>query len=671
MYASVALTTPIPKTQFKLTFRDRSYVVSRILQDIFLGALTGLVFLNLRTEAVATRFGALYQSLLTIAFQTAACIPAYFVRRHVFYKQKNAGFFSCSSYLLASTTASAPLVLLDAVLFGTLVYWCAGFARDQHGLHFFVFLAHLTMVGWAMMSFFKLTTFLTANLTSAAAASGIVTFFLLLFSGFIISVKDVPNFYTWVMFLNPLFYGFQGLAVNEFIAKNYGALLPGSTETIGETVLGQKGLFTNARWVWWGLLANLGITLFYLCLTLVAMMYLEWLQPVSSADTTPEEAIAQSSLALRGPGLLRRQTTERHLELDREESDVDEDGYSWTSESVQSWGVESSTNTITAFRSFSGLGGGAEDDEDASSTNTSERGGARQGVMGSSVDEETKEAEGLAKDDARGVKFSGQVAEHTYGKETVRPKNENLAHSVLPRAVSSVKLLADLRNGKSSTWQLEAVKAIPFVPTALTFENLWYSVPVNGNETVDLLKGVSGSVAPGCMMALMGSSGAGKTTLLDVLAGRKTEGSIRGEILVNGVPLSSDVFKTISAYVEQFGCISPYMTVAEALQFNAELRLPKEVSASKCRHFVGDVLTLLELDPIANAVVGPPGAGLSFEELKRVTIGCEVVANPSILFLDEPTTGLDARAAFLVVRVMRKLAQTGRAIICELLTSCS
>ena len=81
------------------------------------------------------------------------------------------------------------------------------------------------------------------------------------------------------------------------------------------------------------------------------------------------------------------------------------------------------------------------------------------------------------------------------------------------------------------------------------------------------------------------------------------------------------------------------MTVAEVLHFNVELRLPASVDPTTRRQFVRDVLRLLELTPISDNVVGPPGGGLSFEELKRVTIGAEVVANPSIVFLDEPTTG--------------------------------
>lgn len=130
--------------------------------------------------------------LLTIAFQTAACVPAYFAHRSVFYKQRAAGFFSCSAYLVASTLAAAPLVLLDSAIFGGIAYWCMGFSRDGHGLLFLIFLAHLTLLGWAMMCFFKLSTFLCPDLTTSAALCGIVTFFLLLFSGFGASVGWTP-----------------------------------------------------------------------------------------------------------------------------------------------------------------------------------------------------------------------------------------------------------------------------------------------------------------------------------------------------------------------------------------------------------------------------------------------------------------------------------------------
>lgn len=86
-------------------------------------------------------------------------------------------------------------------------------------------------------------------------------------------------------------------------------------------------------------------------------------------------------------------------------------------------------------------------------------------------------------------------------------------------------------------------------------------------------------------------------------------------------------FYTHQAYVDQNSDLhSPYMTAGEVLHFSAELRLSRRVQPETRQAFVRDVLELLELESIRDCVVGPPGAGLSFEELKRLSIGAEVVA---------------------------------------------
>lgn len=75
----------------------------------------------------------------------------------------------------------------------------------------------------------------------------------------------------------------------------------------------------------------------------------------------------------------------------------------------------------------------------------------------------------------------------------------------------------------------------------------------------------------------------------------------------------------------------------------------------------------IELDGIKHELVGVPGvSGLSTEQRKRLTIAVELVANPSIIFLDEPTTGLDARAAAIVMRAVKNISNTGRTIVCTI-----
>lgn len=83
--------------------------------------------------------------------------------------------------------------------------------------------------------------------------------------------------------------------------------------------------------------------------------------------------------------------------------------------------------------------------------------------------------------------------------------------------------------------------------------------------------------------------------------------------------------------------------------------------------FVDEVLDLIELRPLKNAMVGLPGiSGLSTEQRKRLTIAVELVSSPSIIFMDEPTSGLDARAAAIVTRTVRNTVNTGRTVVCTI-----
>ncbi|KAI4952832.1 hypothetical protein J4E91_003307 [Alternaria rosae] len=198
--------------------------------------------------------------------------------------------------------------------------------------------------------------------------------------------------------------------------------------------------------------------------------------------------------------------------------------------------------------------------------------------------------------------------------------------------------------------------------SVFTWRNLSYVVKTpSGDRT--LLDNVHGYVKPGMLGALMGSSGAGKTTLLDVLAQRKTDGTIHGEILVDGRPLPVS-FQRSAGYCEQLDVHEPFATVREALEFSALLRQSRDTPREEKLAYVDTIIDLLELHDLEHTLIGRIGAGLSVEQRKRVTIGVELVSKPSILiFLDEPTSGLDGQAAFNTVRFLRKLADVGQAVL--------
>ena len=177
-----------------------------------------------------------------------------------------------------------------------------------------------------------------------------------------------------------------------------------------------------------------------------------------------------------------------------------------------------------------------------------------------------------------------------------------------------------------------------------------------------LLSDVYGYVKPGTLTALMGASGAGKTTCLDVLAKRKNIGVVSGDVLVNGHSMGSD-FARSTAYAEQMDVHEGTATVREAMRFSAYLRQPSEVSKEEKDAYVEEMIELLELQDFADAII----YSLRTDARKRLTIGVELASKPALLlFLDEPTSGLDAQSAWNLVRVLRRLAGQGQAILCTI-----
>jgi ABC-type multidrug transport system permease subunit/ABC-type multidrug transport system ATPase subunit len=228
---------------------------------------------------------------------------------------------------------------------------------------------------------------------------------------------------------------------------------------------------------------------------------------------------------------------------------------------------------------------------------------------------------------------------------------------------------ANIKNGEVVRTSKETIKPEDDADRVLirntsvfTWKDLSYTVKTPEGDRL-LLDKVQGWVKPGMLGALMGASGAGKTTLLDVLAQRKTEGTVRGSILVDGRPLPIS-FQRSAGYCEQLDVHEPFATVREALEFSALLRQRREVSREEKLRYVETIIDLLELHDLADTLIGKPGAGLTIEQRKRVTIGVELVAKPSILiFLDEPTSGLDGQSAYNTVRFLRKLADVGQAVL--------
>jgi ABC-type multidrug transport system ATPase subunit/ABC-type multidrug transport system permease subunit len=195
----------------------------------------------------------------------------------------------------------------------------------------------------------------------------------------------------------------------------------------------------------------------------------------------------------------------------------------------------------------------------------------------------------------------------------------------------------------------------------LTFLNLTYTVADHNHKSKELtiLRDISGDIQPGEMCALMGSSGAGKSTLLDLLAQRKNTGRTEGTILYNNQATPPSI-----AYVLQDNVHIPLLTVRETLYYGALLRLPEGWTDERKRKRVETILRMLSLEHVAESLVGSDTMrGISGGQLKRLSIGVEIIHLPSLMFLDEPTTGLDSATAYEVMSAVRRLANQRRTIV--------
>ncbi|KAH8875584.1 ATP-binding cassette sub-family G member 2 [Schistosoma japonicum] len=201
----------------------------------------------------------------------------------------------------------------------------------------------------------------------------------------------------------------------------------------------------------------------------------------------------------------------------------------------------------------------------------------------------------------------------------------------------------------------------------LSFHHITYEVKIKKTLCSKpiiktILNDVSGILRPG-MNALMGPTGCGKSSLLDVLAGRKDPKFLSGKVLVDGRPQPKN-FKCISGYVVQDDIVMGTLTVRENLSFSAALRMTVHCTTEERNQKVNDIIDELGLNAVADSKVGTELVrGVSGGERKRTSIGMELITEPPVLFLDEPTTGLDAYMAGQVLKTLKALSRRGRTII--------
>ncbi|KAH7647727.1 ABC transporter [Cryptosporidium bovis] len=184
-----------------------------------------------------------------------------------------------------------------------------------------------------------------------------------------------------------------------------------------------------------------------------------------------------------------------------------------------------------------------------------------------------------------------------------------------------------------------------------------------------ILKNVNFMASPGQLIGIMGPSGSGKSTLLNALSGRLKGRNyyIRGAVAINGF---TDIdLGYLTRLVVQNDNPPPYLTIREAMEIVAGLRLT-HYSEKDREEKIQEILDIMGLTHVQDTYIGGiSNKSISGGEMKRLSIAIELIQNPPILFLDEPTTGLDAARSHDLLSYLSLLAhETGIIVICSIHT---
>jgi ABC transport system ATP-binding/permease protein len=170
------------------------------------------------------------------------------------------------------------------------------------------------------------------------------------------------------------------------------------------------------------------------------------------------------------------------------------------------------------------------------------------------------------------------------------------------------------------------------------------------------LADLSFTASPGTITSVIGLSEASTSALVDLLAGA-IQPSV-GEVRFDGHDVASDDVRPHVAVVPRHDLLRPQLTVEQALRYAAELRLP-DSSADRRREALRSVLDKMELTTLRTAKAG----ALTGEQRKRASLAVELLTDPSLLVVEEPTAGLEPEAAQQITAALRRLADEGRVVL--------
>eukprot|EP01082_Thalassiosira_pseudonana_P014895 g13469.t1 g13469 contig8:742113-747102(+) len=232
------------------------------IKNIAMGLSVGFVFFE--TDVNSSFFGVLFQGNLFIMLGAMTSAPEKLDDRAIFYKHSDSNFYPALSYIVGQALALVPQMIMDVLLFGTLVYWLVGFTATASG--FFLYLLLFFSFNFTMGQLFGLLAAVAPSKTVVQAGGAVILLLNTLFCGYIVSPTVIPDYYIWIYWMMPLAWVYRALLLNEYTSDD-----EQYADGKGEEILRSFGFLYKGEpfapeWIWY----SFAYLIPFLCLCMIA-----------------------------------------------------------------------------------------------------------------------------------------------------------------------------------------------------------------------------------------------------------------------------------------------------------------------------------------------------------------------------------------------------------------
>nr|POE75585.1 zeb2-regulated abc transporter 1 [Quercus suber] len=227
------------KRAWRRIINDKASTFTPIVGNIIMALIIGSVFYDTpaATAGFTSKGATLFFAILINALSAISEINGLYVQRPIVEKHKSYAFYHPATEAAAGITLNVPLKFLEASAFNIILYFLSGLRREPS--QFFIFFLVVYTSIFVMTAIFRTMAALTKTISQAMAFSGILILAIVIYTGFVVPVEYMKVWFSWIRYINPIYYAFEILVANEFHGRDFpcSSVIPAYDNLLGDTFI--------------------------------------------------------------------------------------------------------------------------------------------------------------------------------------------------------------------------------------------------------------------------------------------------------------------------------------------------------------------------------------------------------------------------------------------------